>query len=201
MTEMRTLILISAVLLAVTGCSAERVVNTGEWETVAPAPTETAPQLPPTNPAHLANAFDYVAHPNGEAGDAGYYFSTPSGRWQCAILPRDKAGCQSTGGALGITGAPGTVPDAAGEETTPNSVVVEPEGDAHFAALDEPGFSLATGDATVLPLNRTLIVARFRCNVQEETGVSCASEQSGRGFTFSAEGFLPEYSEVPVDAP
>ena len=201
MTEMRTIILISAVLLAVAGCSAERVVNTGEWETVAPAPTETAPQLPPTNPAHLANAFDYVAHPNGEAGDAGYYFSTPSGRWQCAILPRDKAGCQSTGGALGITGAPDTVPDAAGEVTTPNAVVVEPEGDAHFAALDEPGFSLATGDATVLPLNRTLIVARFRCNVQEETGVSCASEQSGRGFTFSAEGFLPEYSEVPVDAP
>ena len=201
MTEMRTLILISAVLLAVTGCSAERVVNTGEWATVAPAPTETAPQLPPTNPAHLANAFDYVAHPNGEAGDAGYYFSTPSGRWQCAILPRDKAGCQSTGGALGITGAPGTVPDTVGEVTTPNSVVVKPEGDAHFAALDEPGFSLATGDATVLPLNRTLIVARFRCNVQEETGVSCASEQSGRGFTFSAEGFLPEYSEVPVDAP
>ena len=44
-------------------------------------------------------------------------------------------------------------------------------------------------------------MARFRCNIQE-TGVSCLSEESGKGFTFSAdEGFLPEYSEVPVDAP
>ena len=44
-------------------------------------------------------------------------------------------------------------------------------------------------------------MARFRCNVQEATGVSCVSEDSGSGFTFSAEGFLPTYTEVPVDAP
>jgi hypothetical protein len=195
---MRVITLISVAVLATAGCSGVRVVNTGDEPPPTATSTSVAPQLPPADGAHLANAFDYVAHPDEQTG---YYFTSPSGRWQCAILPRDKAGCQSTGGALGIAGAPDTVPDAAGEETTPNAVVVEPEGDAHFAALDEPGFSLATADATVLPLNRTLIVARFRCNVREETGVSCASEQSGRGFTFSAEGFLPEYSEVPVDAP
>ena len=93
------------------------------------------------------------------------------------------------------------MPDAAGEETTPNAIVIEPEGDAHFAVLDQPEFSLTPGPANVLPFNRTLIVARFRCNVQEATGVSCVSEQSGSGFTFSAEGFLPQYTEVPVDAP
>ena len=73
--------------------------------------------------------------------EAGYYFATPSGRWRCAILPRDKAGCQATGGALSITGAPDAVPDADGGEAPPNAMVVEPEGDAHFAALDAAQFT------------------------------------------------------------
>jgi hypothetical protein len=89
------------------------------------------------------------------------------------------------------------VPNAAGGQTTPNAIVIEPEGDAHFAAIAGPPPTAAT----VLPFNRTLVVARFRCNVQEATGVSCLSEESGAGFTFSADGFIPQYSEVPLDAP
>ncbi len=195
--EMRTLIVISATLLAVTGCSAERVVNTGEWETATPTTTSVAPSLPPTNPAHLANAFDFVQNPNGQAA---YYFSTPSGRWQCAILPRVKAGCEATGGALSIAGAPPTVKDAAGEDAAPDAVAVDPTGDAYFAAQDASELS-PPEPAKVLPFNRTLVVARFRCNIQEATGVSCLSEESGSGFTFSADGFAPQYSEVPLDAP
>jgi hypothetical protein len=194
---MRALTLISAAVLAVAGCSAQRVVNTGEWATVTSPTSVVAPALPPTNPAHLVKAFDYVAHPNDEAG---YYFTTPSGRWQCAILPRVMAGCQSAGGALGIAGAPDTIADAAGEETNPNAIVIEPQGDTHFAALDEPGFALIQGPANVLPFNRTLIAARFRCNVQDQTGVSCLSEQSGKGFTFTAYGSAPQYTEVPLEA-
>ncbi len=193
-----TLLSISATVLVAAGCSGTRVVNTGEW-----ASTETSavvtPELPPVDTAHLANAFDYVAHPNDD--QAAYYFTTPSGRWRCAILPRDMAGCQSVGGALAVAGAPDTVPDAAGTETPPNAIVVEPDGDAHFAAVDQPDFSPTPGPANVLPFNRTLVVARFRCNVQEESGVSCLSEQSGKGFTFSADGFVSQYTEVPVDAP
>ena len=193
-----TLLSISATVLVAAGCSGTRVVNTGEW-----ASTETSavvtPELPPVDTAHLANAFDYVAHPNDD--QAAYYFATPSGRWRCAILPRDMAGCQSVGGALAVAGAPDTVPDAAGTETPPNAIVVEPDGDAHFAAVDQPDFSPTPGPANVLPFNRTLVVARFRCNVQEGSGVSCLSEQSGKGFTFSADGFVSQYTEVPVDAP
>jgi hypothetical protein len=195
---MRFAILIWAGLLAVAGCSNVRVVDTGEPPAATVTNTATTPQLPPTNVAHLVDAFDYVSHPNGEAG---YYFTTPSGRWRCAILPRVMAGCQSAGGGLGIAGEPDTVPNAAGEETTPNAIIIEPEGDTRFAALDEPGFSLIPGPANVLEFNRTLIAARFRCNVQEATGLSCLSEQSGKGFTFSEEGFTPSYMEVPVDAP
>lgn len=195
---MRTLTVIAATaLLAVTGCTTETVVNTGEWESATATSTSAPPPLPPTNPALLANAFDFVEHPNGQAA---YYFSTPSGRWECAILPRDKAGCQATGGALSIAGAPDTVPSAAGEETPPNAIVVEPQGDAQFVAVDEAEFT-PPKPAVVLPFNRTLIVARFRCNIQEETGVSCLSEESGKGFTFSADGYVPQYTEVPLDAP
>ena len=195
---MRALTLVSAALLALTGCTSEGIVNTDEPRPTMPAETAAGPELPPTNSAHLANAFDYVAHPGDQAA---YYFATPSGRWKCAILPRDKAGCQGTGGGVkNIAGAPDTVPDAAGEETPPNAIVIEPEGDAHFAALDPPGFT-APGPAKVLPFNRTLIVARFRCNIQEASGVSCLSEQSGAGFTFSADGYVPHYTEVPLDAP
>ncbi len=193
---MRAITLISAALLTVTGCSAERVVNTGEWETATSPTTPAAPALPPTNPALLANAFDFVAHPNGQAA---YYFAAPSGRWRCAILPRDKAGCQATGGAMSIAGAPDTVTDAAGEETPPNAIVIEPQGDAHFAAVDAAEFS-PPAPANVLPFNRTLVVARFRCNIQAASGVSCLSEESGAGFTFSADGMVPQYTEVPLDA-
>jgi hypothetical protein len=198
--QMRTLSVIaaaSAAAITVAGCTTESVVNTGQWETVTPTETATAPPLPPTNPTHLANAFDFVEHPNGEAA---YYFATPSGRWQCAILPRDKAGCQATGGALNIAGAPDTVTDAAGDEAPPNALVIEPKGDAHFAAVDGQEFT-APDPATVLPFNRTLVVARFRCNIQEASGVSCLSEESGAGFTFSADGYVPQYTEVPLDAP
>src|SRR4051812_6712436 len=195
---MRTLFVIAAAAtLSLTGCTSETVVNTGEWESSTATSTSAAPPLPPTNPALLANAFDFVEHPDGQAA---YFFSTPSGRWRCAILPRDRAGCQATGGGLSIAGAPDTVTDAAGEETAPNAVVIEPEGDARFAAVD-PAQLTPADPAKVLPFNRTLVVARFRCNIQEASGVSCLSEQSGKGFTFSADGFLPQYTEVPLDAP
>ena len=195
---MRAITLTSAAVLVVTGCSGGGVVNTGEWATFPTQATPQAAQLPPVDSAHMANAFDFVEYPNEFAA---YYFASPSGRWQCAILPRDKAGCQAAGGgALSIAGAPDTVTNAEGDEVAPNAIVIEPDGDAQFVALDEPGFA-PPQPATVLPFNRTLIAALFRCNVQESTGVSCLSEQSGKGFTFSADGFDLKYSEVPLDAP
>jgi hypothetical protein len=195
---MRTVTVIAAAIaMTVAGCTTETVVNTGQWEIGTPTETSTAPPLPPTNPALLANAFDFVEHPSGRAA---YYFSTPSGRWACAILPRDKAGCRATGGALSIAGAPDTVPDAAGRETPPNAIVIEAQGDAHFAAADGAEFT-PPEPANVLPYNRTLVVAGFRCNIQEASGVSCLSEQSADGFTFSADAFTLQYTEVPLDAP
>jgi hypothetical protein len=179
-----------AVALVAVGCSGERVVNTGEPPVHTETPAATpAPSTRPSN-AHLVDAFDYVAHVNGAAR---YYFTTPSGKWSCAIVPRVKAGCQSASSwqsALGISGEPDAV----------NAIVVERDADPGFVSLDQPEFWLDPGPANTLQFNRILAAAGFRCNVQE-SGVSCLSEFTGNGFTFSADGYTPRYTDVPADAP
>jgi hypothetical protein len=186
---------IAAVAALAAGCSTGAVVNTDEpaAQTAAGAPTVLS--TPPPSNTHLVNAFDYVAHIDGKAR---YFFTTPSGRWACAIVPRVKAGCQATASSgLGIPGEPDTVPDAAGEQTAPNAIVVDRAGDAHFAALDQLEFSLDPGPATVLQFDEVLAAAGFRCNVQE-VGVSCLSELTGKGFTFSTDGYTLQYTDVPA---
>lgn len=185
--------------LALAGCSGATVINTGEPPAQTAAAQTAPPSTPPSN-AHLVNAYDYVGH----AGETtGYYFTTPSGKWRCAILAHTKAGCQASSSwrsGLGITGEPDSVPDAAGQDATPNAIVVDREGDPQFVALEQPDFWLDPGPGNALQFNRILAAAGFRCNVQE-SGVSCQSETTGKGFTFSAEGFTPQYTDVPASAP
>jgi len=69
--------------------------------------------------------------------------------------------------------------------------------DAQFASLDPPGYALVPGPATVLPFGEVLAVAAFRCNVQEASGISCLSEKTGKGFTFSADGYTFQYTDLP----
>jgi hypothetical protein len=189
----RATLVVAAALLA-TACSPTVVVSTGQQPAqtapVPPAPTSTRPDN-----ANLLNAYDFYATPNGHTG---YYFTTPSGKWQCAILPRSKAGCQAAGtSSLGIRGAPITVESADGQTRAPNAIVVEDVGDPHFAWVDQPGLTLAGGSAKTLPLNKILAAAGFRCNVQD-AGVSCLSETTNNGFTFSADGYTPRYTDVPA---
>ncbi len=177
-------------MLASAGCSPEPIINTSE----SPAQTATdaltaAPSTPPSN-VHLVNAFDYVGH----VGDVtGYYFTTPSGKWRCAILTRDKAGCQASSSWQSGLGVPGE-PDGT------NAIAVDRDGDPQFVTLEAPEFSLVPGPAKALPFNRILAAAGFRCNVAD-SGVSCQSDTSSKGFTFSAQGYTPVYTDVPADAP
>jgi hypothetical protein len=174
---------------AVAGCAGPTVINTGDAAGSAVSAPAAAPSTQPTN-AHLVNAHDYVAH----VGDTtGYYFTTPSGKWRCAILAHDRAGCQGAGSwrsGLGV----------AGEPDATNAVVVDEQGDPQFVTLDTPDFWLQQGPAAVLGFNKILAAAGFRCNVSE-VGVSCVSDTSGRGFTFAADGFIPRYTDVPPTAP
>jgi hypothetical protein len=177
-----------ALALLAAGCSDEPIINSGE-----PAPTSTATAGPPptarASNAHLVDAFDYVGH---ISDITGYYFTTPSGKWRCAILTRVKAGCQAARNwqsGLGISGEPDG-----------NAIVVDSQGDPQFVTLEQPEFWMVPGPPNVLPFNRILAAAGFRCNVQE-SGVSCLSEASGEGFTFSADGYTPQYTDVPAGAP
>src|SRR5262249_2030278 len=134
-----------AVAMLAAGCADEPIINTGE-PPAKPATTSPTPSTPTSN-APLVNAFNYAGH----VGDiTGYYFTTPSGKWRCAILAHTKAGCQAASNwqsGLGITGAPESVRDAAGQDTTPNAIVVDRDGDSQFVALKQPEFWLQPGPA------------------------------------------------------
>ena len=173
------------------GCSSP-VVNTGDKA----EQTDASPPAPSTRPSNdkLVNAFDFFA--KTDIGDGGYYFTSPSGSWHCVIVSRTWAGCQSAGGSLGIAGAPATVTDDQGLTAAPNAIVVRFQGDPQFASVPAGAFTPSSGTAKTLPLNKVLAAAGFRCNVQD-AGVSCLSEQTDKGFTFSATGAGWQYTDVP----
>src|ERR1700758_1663204 len=127
-------------------CAPSVVVNTGETppRTQTPASSEPTGRVDP-------NLVDAHAYYMTSDGMKGYYFTTPSGKWSCAILPRSQAGCQAPTRAqlMGIPGAPDTVQGPNGA-VAPNAIAVGDEGDAGFTWLDLPGFSLRTGKAMVL---------------------------------------------------
>jgi hypothetical protein len=180
-----------------TGCSSGTIVNTDDATTPTQATAAAAPS-PSKRPSndHLANAFDYAAH--GPDGETAYYFTSPSKRWVCAIFPRKTAGCQSsTGSAIAVKGAPTSVPGPLATDAAPNAITVDRAADAQFASLDPPGYALVPGPATVLPFGEVLVVAGFRCNVQEASGISCLSDKTGKGFTFSADGYTLQYTDLP----
>jgi len=58
-------------------------------------------------------------------------------------------------------------------------------------------FKPPTGTAKKLPYNMVLAAAGFRCNVQEQVGVSCLSEEDDTGFTFAADKVSWQYTDLP----
>lgn len=191
----------AATTITVGACTGPTVINTED------AGARTVSQAPPppstTRPSntHLVNAYDYVARVDGVTG---YYFTSPSGRWQCAIKPRVEAGCQNAAAprsAIRITGAPEQVPGPGGAPEPPNAIRLDRTRDAEFVVVAPTAFGLDPDPAKELPYNRILAVAGFRCNVQEATGISCLSESSGAGFTFSADEYALRYVDVPPTAP
>lgn len=190
------------VVLGTAGCGGPTIVNTDTPWTPAQA-TSPAPELPPHNGnRQLADAAEFYVP---EPGQKAYRFASPSGRWYCAIIPHTSASCRPAASAtLSITGAPTAVPGPDGETTAPDTVLIDRDGDVQFVATaPETDTETDTGsdpDAdppVTLPFGQVLAVAGFRCNVQEASGISCGSETSAKGFTFSADGYTPVYTDVP----
>lgn len=184
--------LLAVAALAVAGCSSPISISNDTNQQLPPAP----PPAPSTRPSNdkLVNAFDYYVKTDDVAG---YYFTSPSGGWRCVIVPRTWVGCQSSGGGLGVAGAPQTVTDDAGQSVAPNAILVRTEGDPQFASVTAGLFKPPTGTAKTLPFNKILAAAGFRCNVQQEAGISCLSEETRQGFTFSNSGATWQYTDVP----
>jgi hypothetical protein len=186
---------VAAAVLALTACANPIVTTNDTTQQTAPS----APATVSTRPSNdkLVNAFDYYLRLDDVR--SGYYFASPSGSWRCVIVPRTWAGCQSSTGTgrIGVTGAPQTVTDDTGQNVAPNSIVVRTQGDPQFAAVPVDQVKQPTGTAKTLPFNKILAAAGFRCNVQKETGISCLSEETGKGFTFSNTGVNWQYIDVP----
>ena len=184
--------IVAVALLAATGCSSPISISNDNNQQLPPG---TAPPSS-TRPSNdkLVNAFDYYARTDGD--HAGYYFVSPSGSWRCVIVPRTWAGCQSSGGGLGVAGAP-TVTDDSGQSVAPNSILVRTEGDPQFASVTADLFKPPTGAAKTLPFDKILAAAGFRCNVQQQAGISCVSDETDKGFTFTTSGASWQYTDVP----
>ncbi len=191
----RPLFVLGAVVVTLAGCSNPIVTTKETGEQTAPPPTATSSARPSND--KLVNAFDFYTRIDDV--HSGYYFTSPSGSWRCVIVPRTWAGCQSSSatGRIGVTGAPDTVTDAGGQTVAPNSIVVFSQEDPQFASVPSEQFKQPNGAPKTLPFNKILAAAGFRCNVQQQTGISCVSEQTGKGFTFSNTGASWQYTDVP----
>ena len=184
--------IVAVVTLAVAGCSSPISISNDTNQQVPPPPPPTSSARPSND--KLVNAFDFYAKTDDRAG---YYFVSPSGSWRCVIVARSWAGCQSAGGSLGIQGAPKSVTDDTGGSATPNAIVVRTEGDPQFASVAADEFTPPTGAAKTLPFDKILAAAGFRCNVTQQAGIACLSEETAKGFTFSSTGANWQYTDVP----
>ena len=187
------IIVVAAAVVAATGCSSPISISNDKNQQLPPETAPTSSARPSND--KLVNAFDYYARTDED--HAGYYFVSPSGSWRCVIVPRTWAGCKSSGGGLGVTGAPATVTDDSGQSVAPNAILVRTEGDPQFASVKAELFKPPSGTAKTLPFNKILAAAGFRCNVQQEAGISCISDETDKGFTFSTSGAGWQYTDVP----
>lgn len=171
------------------------MVNTKETTTSVETQAPVTSTARPSN-EKLLNAFDYYVTSDATTG---YYFVTPSGSWRCVIVPLVSVGCQSANSParIGVAGAPQTVTDDKGQSVAPNAIVARTMGDPEFASMPATMFKPPTGTAKTLPYNKVLAAAGFRCNVQEQVGVSCLSEEAENGFTFAADKVSWQYTDVP----
>lgn len=162
-----------------------RSVGTAAAATSVALPDMAVPGTPP------ADARAYFAN---SGGINGYYFTTPTGRWHCAIIvggDPHMAGCQpatNTGAGIGVKGAPTVESNYSHKQVPPDTILIERGSEPRFAVLRQAVFRLAPQEAKVLPYNTSLSADGFTCTARD-SGVSCADDASRKGFTFSTEGF------------
>lgn len=186
--------------MGVVGCGGSAGETVGDGQpvsdgrsvgTVSPASTSVALSNMAVPGTAVADARTYFAN---SGGIDGYYFTTPTGRWHCAIIVGGEphmAGCQpstNTGAGIGVKGAPTVESNYSHKQVPPDTILIERGSEPRFAVLRQAVFRLASEQAKVLPYNTSLSADGFTCTARD-SGVSCADDASRKGFTFSTEGF------------
>ncbi len=159
--------------------------------TIPPASTTAPPTTsatPTTSAAAQVDSKDYAGKAPG-----WYYFSSPSGKFECgiAVLNTSIAGCHGS-----LPDSAPKVPGSGASESLvePNSVQLIAGSPAKFESLGDPKFHRFDGPAAALPYGEVLTVPGsgstngLQCSVDEQAGVTC-TDQVGHGFTVSAEDF------------
>ncbi|WP_430336251.1 hypothetical protein [Rhodococcus sp. ACT016] len=199
-------VLVACGALILASCASESdsatsgdVPSTTEASELSQQPQES--ETPKPAPS-LVDPVEFSFNPRGQL--TGYFFTTPTGLWRCAILidsaqqgpDSQMAGCQpKTSTDLNVAGAP-LVPDhAPGNPVPPNAILVNRTDEARFARLSQALFWRTDGVTPVLGYGQTLSTDEFSCNVQE-AGVSCRSDGSDHGFTFSTDRYQYIYVEA-----
>lgn len=146
-----------------------------------------------------ASTFWYSGYSTTTGHNSGFFFESPSGKWQCAILEEffggAGVGCESAaGGVMPVKGAP-LVPAADIPENLvpPSSIVMKPNGSPEFIRLGQPYLVRPESPTPKLGYGQNLTALGFTCNTQE-IGISCRNDRTGQGFTFSTGGYKFEYT-------
>ncbi|GAC56429.1 hypothetical protein GOHSU_06_00410 [Gordonia hirsuta DSM 44140 = NBRC 16056] len=176
---MRRLLLTALAIGSVTATAAcSSGTQSGEPVVVTEIVTATAGEQQPLQDSGPAAppepAAPAAADPSDYAAEAGYFFSSASGKWKCGIRRAD-AGCH---GPL-----PAGAPLSYGQR--PTGAVVG-SGAAELVKFSSPEFMLQSGrTAPVLPYGQTLTINGFSCSIDQTAGVTCRNDGTGRGFTVS----------------
>lgn len=175
------------IAVVVAGCgstekSSEGSSSSGSTRTVTQ--TQVASTTPTRTPA-TSTSVAVAADPAAYEVRGGHYFTSPSGKWSCAILTISDpvAGCHGP--------IPKKAPDAPrgdGSPAHPNTVLVAKGSPARFQHRGDPAYTPTDGKAKVLPYRETLTVAGMSCSVSKASGVTCRDNQ-GHSFTISASTF------------
>ncbi|MDJ0395767.1 hypothetical protein QMK17_20810 [Rhodococcus sp. G-MC3] len=217
MNRVRAFVVLASALfaLATAGCGGDNDAATAPLATVdtnppsvvrtsAPTPnpmtttSTTTTSAPPSTTSASPSSTTTAAVPTADSaryeGDAGfYYFTTPSGKFECAIFVTESsvAGCHgdfpSTAPKVEGSGAPNST-------VAPNTIELTAGSKARFLNSGDPRFHRFDGSALALPYGEVLTIPGsgssngLMCHVEEKTGVTCA-DQVGHGFTVSDGAF------------
>lgn len=195
---------VAAAMFALVSCSSDQPVEVPNSIVGFEGRSTSDAPAPPATPAPTPTLVDPAGFLYESGGTSGYYFTTPSGLWRCAILAdsaqggsdNQMAGCQpKTSKDMPVEAAPLVEQFGSGALGAPNAILVNRSDDARFASLSQALFWRMDETTPVLGYGQTLSANGFSCNVQE-SGVSCGSDSSGRGFQFSTGGYRFEYVEA-----